>query len=252
MNIQGLMENPYAWAVLSICTIVALIFAVYTWIVGKKKMELSCFHNTFRVVKAGKSVIPKLSLSYEGQAIDDLTVTKYVIWNSGNEVLNRSDIVQVCPLQIVCDDNAQILDAQIIVQSANVDDGIILQILHTGDVTDINVECRIKGGKELRNLNHNIKKKNRNYNINKRILIILMGVDVLLVCAMSVFLVLERVGIMAKETLRKIMFFDGVISDTFFIMMLLILVGVLLIMYVRLVKKVFYIGIPAKLRKNIE
>ena len=79
-----------------------------------------------------------------------------------------------------------------------------------------------------------------------------MGVDVLLVCAMSVFLVLERVGIMAKETLRKIMFFDGVISDTFFIMMLLILVGVLLIMYVRLVKKVFYIGIPAKLRKNIE
>ena len=274
MNIQGLMENPYAWAVLSICTIVALIFAVYTWIVGKKKMELSCFHNTFRVVKAGKSVIPKLSLSYEGQAIDDLTVTKYVIWNSGNEVLNRSDIVQVCPLQIVCDDNAQILDAQIIVQSdetnafkilekkdkcvklefdyANVDDGIILQILHTGDVTDINVECRIKGGKELRNLNHNIKKKNRNYNINKRILIILMGVDVLLVCAMSVFLVLERVGIMAKETLRKILFFDGVISDTFFIMMLLILVGVLLIMYVRLVKKGFYIGIPAKLRKNIE
>lgn len=181
MNIQGLMENPYAWAVLSICTIVALIFAVYTWIVGKKKMELSCFHNTFRVVKAGKSVIPKLRLSYEGQAIDDLTVTKYVIWNSGNEVLNRSDIVRVCPLQIVCDDNAQILDAQIIVQSdetnafkilekkdkcvklefdyANVDDGIILQILHTGDVTDINVECRIKGGKELRNLNHNIKKK---------------------------------------------------------------------------------------------
>lgn len=239
----------------------------------EKRKELSCFYNTFRVVKAGKSVIPKLSLLYEEQAIDDLTVTRYVIWNSGNEVLNRSDIVQVCPLQIVCDDDAQILDAQIIVQSdetnafkilekkdkcvklefdyANVDDGIILQVLHTGDVTDVNVECRIKGGKKLRNINHNIKKKNRNY-INKRMLTILMGMDVLLICVMSVFLVLGRVGIIAKETLREIMFFDGVISDTFFIMMLLILVGVLLIMYVRLVKKVFYIGIPAKLRKNIE
>ena len=83
-------------------------------------------------------------------------------------------------------------------------------------------------------------------------LTILMGMDVLLICVMSVFLVLGRVGIIAKETLREIMFFDGVISDTFFIMMLLILVGVLLIMYVRLVKNVFYIGIPAKLRKNIE
>ena len=274
MNIQELMENPYAWAILSICTIVALIFAVYTWIVGKKKMELSCFYNTLWVVKAGKSVIPKLSLSYEGQAIDDLTVTKYVIWNSGNEVLNRSDIVRVCPLQIVSDGNAQILDAQIIVQSdvtnafkilekkdkcvklefdyANVGDGIILQILHTGDIADINVECKIKGGNKLRNLNHNIKKKNRNYNINKRLLIILMGVDVLMVCVMSVFFVLGRVGIIAKETLQEIIFFDGVINDTFFIMMLLILVGVVLIKYVRLVKKVFYIGIPAKLRKNIE
>ena len=96
-----------------------------------------------------------------------------------------------------------------------------------------------------------LRKKNRNYNINKRMLTILMGADVLLICVMSVSLVLERVGIIAKETLRENMIFDGVISDTFFVIML-ILVGVLLIMYVRLVKKVFYIGIPAKLRKNVE
>ena len=49
-----------------------------------------------------------------------------------------------------------------------------------------------------------------------------MGVDVLMVCVMSVFFVLERVGIIAKETLQEIIFFDGDINDTFFIMMLLV------------------------------
>jgi len=33
-----------------------------------------------------------------------------------------------------------------------------------------------------------------------------MGVDVLMVCVMSVFFVLERVGIIAKETLQEIIF----------------------------------------------
>lgn len=190
MNLQELMQSPYAWAVLSICTIAALIFAIYTWIVSKKKKELSCFNNTFKVVKAGKSLVPKLELSYDGKAINDLTITKYAIWNSGNEVLNWADIVAASPLQISCNDNILILDVQILVQSdetnmfkiiekkdncvkisfdyMNVHDGIILQILHTGEVTDLNVECRIKGGKKLKNLNSNTKKEIKNLNEIKK------------------------------------------------------------------------------------
>jgi hypothetical protein len=274
MNPQELMQNPYAWAVLSICTIVALIFAVYTWIVGKKKKELSCFRNTFEVVKGGKSVVPKLSLSYDGQAIDDLTVTKYAIWNSGNEVLNWSDIVAASSLQVKCNDNAKILDAQILVRSdetnifeiiekkdncvkinfdyANVDDGVILQILHTGEAADFNIECKIKGGKKLRNLNHNIKKKNRNPKKSKMVLVILMGIDVLLVCVMSVFMVLENAGVISNETLRGISFLDSAKGDTLCMIVLFVLVGVMLIMYWTLLKELYYLGIPAKLRKGIE
>lgn len=273
MNLYELMQNPYAWAVLSICTIAALLFAVYTWCVGKKKKEFSCFYNTFAIVKAGKSIVPKLSLSYDGKSIDDLTVTKYAIWNSGNEVLNWADIVVASPLQIICNDKAKILDAKILVQSdetnmfkiidkkdncakvvfdyANVDDGIILQILHTGEASDLNVECRIKGGKKLKNLNHK-KKKDKDYKKQRKKSVILMGADVCLVCVCYVFMVLAEFGIISKESLNGIFFVDSTINGIFMLIMLLILIIIMLILYAITLKRVFYIGIPTKLRKNIE
>ena len=70
-------------------------------------------------------------------------------------------------------------------------------------------------------------------------------------CNVCLFCIRESWHYCQRDITRNY-FFDGDINDTFFIMMLLILVGVVLIKYVRLVKKVFYIGILAKLRKNIE
>lgn len=272
MNIKKLMENPYAWAVLSMCTIVALIFAIYTWFAGKKKKEISYFKSTFKVVKAGKSVIPKLDLLYDGQNIDDLTITKYAIWNSGNEVLNWSDIVIVSPLRIICN-NAKILDVQIIEQSdetnafkildkkdnyvkiefdyVNINDGIVIQILHTGDAADIDVDCRIKGGRKPRNFNHNLKKNSKKNKKHKIIAITAMGIDVFMIWAMSFFLIAEKIGIITEKTLKNTAFFSDSINDTFGIILLLILAVIILITYIKLIKRTFYIGVPIKLRKNI-
>lgn len=144
--------------------------------------------------------MPKLGLSYDGKAVNDLTITKYAIWNSGNEVLNWDDIVVASPLQISCNNNSLILDAQILVQSdetnmfkiiekkdngvkisfdyMNVNDGIIIQILHTEEVADLNVECRIKGGKKLKNLNYNAKKGNKKLRRTKKMSVLFLGVDI--------------------------------------------------------------------------
>ena len=93
MNLTELMQNPYAWAILSVCTIAAFIFAIYTWFVGKKKKEISYVYSTYEIIKMGNSVIPGVQLLYHGKDIADLTITRYAIWNSGNEVLNSTDIV---------------------------------------------------------------------------------------------------------------------------------------------------------------
>lgn len=39
--LEKLMSNPYAWLILSLCSIFSLLFAIYTWIVGRKITEIS-------------------------------------------------------------------------------------------------------------------------------------------------------------------------------------------------------------------
>ena len=179
MSLEQLMDNPYAWFILSACTIFSVIYAIYTGAKGKEKKEISYIVNTHQIVQKGKNMIPEFHMSYREQAIEDLTVTRFAIWNSGNRLLNSNDIVDTKPLSITSNDNAaNILDVSIIKQSEEsnkftVDkktphcaelqfdymaklDGIIVQILHTGAIDDISLSGLIKGGKKLKNAEKNI------------------------------------------------------------------------------------------------
>lgn len=170
--IERLMSNSYAWLFLSLCTVASLIFAIYTWIKGKKTKEISIDNCTNEIVKMGKSPINKLEMKFDGKAIQELSSTIYFIWNSGSDVINAGDMVGENPIKIICEDE-QFLDVKIIKQSdesnafkildfnaANIEvsfdyidsgEGVKLQILHNGNDERIHVEYKIKGGKPKRN-----------------------------------------------------------------------------------------------------
>lgn len=46
MGIKSLMNNPYAWVILSVCTIMSFVFGIYTWFAGKRKKEFSYISNS--------------------------------------------------------------------------------------------------------------------------------------------------------------------------------------------------------------
>ncbi len=170
--VEELMSNPYAWLFLSLCTVASFVFAIYTWINGKKTKEISIDNCTNEIVKMGKSPINKLDMKFDGKAIQELSSTIYFIWNSGSDVINAKDMVGDNPIKIICEDE-QFLDAKIIKQSddsnafkilnfdaANIEmsfdyidsgEGVKLQILHNGDDGKIHVEYKIKGGKPKSN-----------------------------------------------------------------------------------------------------
>lgn len=155
----------------SLCTVVSLIFAIYTWITGKKTKEISIDNYTNEIIKMGKSPIQKLEMKFDGKAIQDLSSTIYFIWNSGNDVINVNDMVGKKPIRITCK-NEQFLDIKIIKQSdesnafqilnfnsTNIEmtfdyidsgEGLKFQILHTGTDEEIHVDYKIKGGKPKR------------------------------------------------------------------------------------------------------
>ena len=165
------MNNPYAWAFLSLCTIVSFAFAIYTWIVGRKTKEISIDYYSNDIIKQGKDPISKLDIKFDGKEIHDLSSTFFYIWNSGNDVINIEDIVSTKQLRIKSKSN-NILDVHIIKQSddsnsfsimnftsTNIEiafeymdsgEGVLLQVLHTDSKNDLFVDCKIKGGKPIR------------------------------------------------------------------------------------------------------
>lgn len=170
--LENLMSSPIAWAVLSILTLFSTVFAIYTWAAGKKRKQFSVFCKTDEIIIAGKSNVNKLQISYDGQEITDLSCTKFYIWNSGNTVLNATDIVSSRPVCIRNTGDAVILNADIVRVSeetnnfairsitsqsiemsfdyANHGEGFVLQILHTGKSKDLAMNCKIKGGSETK------------------------------------------------------------------------------------------------------
>ena len=174
--IEHLQNSPVVWTILTICsllTIPSLVFAIYTWIKGKQKKEFTISKDGYCIVREGKKKIKKVSLLFDGKEIEDLSVTKFVIWNSGNVDIRREDVASERPLMIHNTGNANILDANIIVETdstnhfsvdiidsdriiidfeyANKKDGIIVQVIHTGDWDDLAVDYKIKGGEPVKN-----------------------------------------------------------------------------------------------------
>lgn len=171
--LEKLMSNPYAWLVLALCSIFSLVFAIYTWIVGRKRKEISIDYLSNAIIKQGKTPIEKLNIEFDGKQIQDLMATTYYIWNSGNEVINKEDVVGKT-LKIECEPEV-LLDTQVIIQSdesnnfvvANIasnsielgfdymdsGEGVRLQILHTNLADDLFLNCKLKGGNPIRNCN---------------------------------------------------------------------------------------------------
>ena len=273
MNLAELMQNPHAWAILSVCTIGAFIFAIYTWFVGKKKKEISYVYSTYEIIKMGNSVIPGVQLLYHGKDIADLTITRYAIWNSGNEVLNSTDIVATKQLSIICTKNTnRILDAKIVKQSDETNlftvnqkndtcievtfdyvakyDGIILQVLHTGTAIDLKVDCKIKGGNDLKNLSPQSTHKETKKSF-KRSLIILTGIECALIAITSMLIFLKSFGLISQDLFLNLMFISPQFEKIFAVLSI-ILTGIVIFMYWKLFIKAYHINIPSPLRSNIE
>lgn len=260
--LESLMTNPYAWAFLGACTIFSVVFGIWQWYKSKRKKELSCYKNSYTIVKGGKSLLPDLELKYKNEQIQELVITKYAIWNSGNEVLQRSDIVEIKPLQVsYTAENTRILDVKILQESdetnqfviADVDkehariefdyadpkDGIVIQIMHTGESQDIMVECKIKGGKKVKILN---KDKKRKYNkFVENVMVIGLGIMFFIMLFFMLLTILVSIMSMGQK------FWESLIS----------VVGsgacvlTMGVTYYKLLKDVYYINIPSGLRKTI-
>ena len=260
-KIEMLMSNPWAWLFLSFCTVISLIFAIYTWITGKKTKEISVDKYTNEIVKMGKSPIQKLEMKFDGKAIQDLSSTIYFIWNSGSDVINANDMVGEKPIRITCE-GAQILDVKLIKQSdksnsfriLNFDstnigmtfdyidsgEGLKFQILHTGTDGGINVEYKIKGGKPKRNCAE-LRNESGIIKTIKAIVYEFIPITIWILSLFMVMLVGNIVGITGDDHNLAIFVISGFLA----IILLLIFFKIK-----KVIKNVFHRSIPSALKND--
>lgn len=169
--LESLMNSPFAWGFLAICTIIGVPSFIYA-IATHRRIQISCADSSLPIIEKGTSIFKKLSVHYDGESVEKVTVTRVAIWNSGNEEIEESRFVNGKSISLRCDDKTKILDAKIIQETdsdnhfridecseheiklsmdyMNPKDGVVVQVIHTGSYKSISVDCKLKGGNKIK------------------------------------------------------------------------------------------------------
>lgn len=277
--LEKLMNSPIAWAILSLIAIAGFIYAIVCQCRNKEKKEFSYSLKTNHLIRKKKSEFEKLHITYDNQKIENLCVSKFAIWNSGNRTLNDVDMVETKELTIYTLNESKILDYELVLSSEKTNnfsiqridehtikiffkyvdkkDGIIVQVIHTGYEEDIQIDCKIKGGKPIRNTD-NETVSNTIKNISNRIhflekpILILIGIMISITILFSIFFLIA----MFDTRLQSVLFSPNQsLQDCRAISITLAIVFgkyslIMLILYISLIKRRFGIGIPSVLKKE--
>lgn len=279
--LQELLDNTLFQAFLAIIAIVGFAYGFIFQRINKEKKEFSFCLKSNHLIRGKRSKFEKLSITYDGQQIEDLCVSKFTVWNSGNRTLNRTDMVESKELTISVADECKILDVELIACSektnnfsvkieneqtvkvlfeyADKKEGVVIQIIHTGNDEDIQIDCKIKGGNPIKNIvNETAPKliiKLVKKDIFEKTSMIAMGIMIVLLFGMSILFALSvsnpqlQVFLMSPtmspiESSSEVQNAAIVMSVTLFICSVITSA-----MYIPLVKKYFNMGIPKELKK---
>jgi hypothetical protein len=212
--------------------------------------------------------IDGIQISIDGKVIKNLTVTIMAIWNSGHSVIDSTDIPNKNPLGIkLLSSENEIISARILHQTnigndsyvsiredktlligfeyLGKDDGFILQILHTEDaINESNILGEIKGiGKFSDNYNIN------NKNINNRTILIVFSIVLYIIIFIIIFKTTQtNIENRNKDIFTRIVFALVLPILSFFILVILLLLGYLVLSLFLPSSDAFKIGVPNDLQ----
>jgi len=261
MNTESVQNSFIIWLILAVCTVAGFAFGIYQLMKSKKKMQFAYLKKANTIIASGKSVIDGLGITYKGQTVDNLSVTKLAVWNCGNDVINqKEDIVTERPLKIVSGDSCtRILECNIIKESEATDkfeisrctgdeaiisfdyaatkEGVIIQVIHTGESKNIYLDYKIKGGKRAKEIKNSGGYRTPKQKRQGLIIIVVDGIMsiVLIVCTVLGFI---KPTMLADN--RELQIYGQV---------MLSLMSAACIAIVVLSLSLFHLEMPAKLRE---
>ena len=169
--LYDLTKNPIVVILATFPAVIDAVLKIFAYFQSNKSKQFSWATSSYQVIRNNKAFCDDIEVTHKGVKINTLTVTNFAIWNSGKKLIDSSDIIPSYPLCIQVVDDSKILSSQIteFVESTNmfvlsnstesdksiqisfdyVDsrEGVVIQVLHTGNANSLHFEPKIKGGK---------------------------------------------------------------------------------------------------------
>lgn len=164
------VANPWIGALSFVAAIASIFLAIFFYIKSNQGIGPVYAIRNANLIKDLDSRLKPLVMLYNQKSISTLSVARIAFWNNGRKTISITDIATTEPLKVRClDADAEILDASIIQvkNSANQfalvelaagkeysvnfeyldkNEGIVIQVIHTGDRRDaISLEGTFKG-----------------------------------------------------------------------------------------------------------
>lgn len=150
-------------------TAISFLLAIVFYLKSRKDKILKYDIRSFNVIKNSINDYKLLTVEYDGHKIENLSITKIAVWNSGKESIRNTDIPKSSPISFIVDEGI-VLNSNIIAQnnhanmfsceisddkhSVNInfefidyDNAAIIELLHTG--TTISVSGCVIGGNDI-------------------------------------------------------------------------------------------------------
>lgn len=153
-NLNALVASPWFQLSSFLFGFVGLAITVVAIFASRKNKRLNFSRRSFTLVQKNKSTVTSLEVKVSGRVVSALTITKIMLWNSGKEAIRASDFPNKQRLRIVSSRGVEILESEIIQTSSescncaieavspdellilfeflDPNDGLVLQIAHTG------------------------------------------------------------------------------------------------------------------------
>jgi hypothetical protein len=175
--LQALQADPLTFVSIALA-IISILLAYIFYRRSKRSKEPCWAVRTTTLIEGYSTRLSDLQVLYKGDEVENLSVSRVVLWNTGSDTINASDIADANPLRILATANGVIiLDAKLVATNnsssrpsvdvlpdrksallsfdyLDKDQGAVIQVIHTGITSDdLLLDGDIKGAKCLRKRN---------------------------------------------------------------------------------------------------
>ena len=169
--IEFFSGNPWLNILFLFLAIISIFLAFVFYYKSLRLKKPVYSSQTNRLINSNLSTLKNIEIKYIGEIIENLSVTKIAIWNSGKESIKNSDIASTDPLIIIAKKGLLIYDYDIVIQKAvnnisllrsnentikldfeflDFNDGIVVNIYHSGkDSDDIEIKGTLIGANKI-------------------------------------------------------------------------------------------------------